>query len=217
MESLQIAVAVVMLLLEASGVFNTTPSTDASRGNRGAIVGLVVSDPQDEPIANAEVVLTSSGRTTRTDSSGRFRLESVATGNHVLSIRSVGFVAVDRTVAMSEEGADVEIKVRMVRAEVLDTMKVKATRVTIQSFEDNRRVGLGHFLTREDLAKRESSNLSDIIRTLPSVKVNQVGTHAWLAGGRGTKFIGKRNCDRRWRVWGVRAISIDATATLMSI
>ncbi len=59
----------------------------------------------------------------------------------------------------------------------------------MDSFEENRRVGLGHFLTRADLAKVENVSLASIIATIPGALVIRGRTAAWVRGSRAFKII----------------------------
>lgn len=55
----------------------------------------------------------------------------------------------------------------------------------LADFEANKRVGLGHFLTRDDLAKQEGRKLSDVLLTVPGVGLVQgSGSRAWILSRR---------------------------------
>lgn len=58
----------------------------------GAITGQVLSDNRPErPIADAHIEVRSRGLATRSDSAGRFRLNGVPPGAHVVVVRALGF------------------------------------------------------------------------------------------------------------------------------
>jgi outer membrane receptor for ferrienterochelin and colicin len=55
----------------------------------------------------------------------------------------------------------------------------------LPSFEEHRRVGLGQFLTREDLAKLEGQSVSSILGRFNGVSMTRGrGGNAWLASSR---------------------------------
>ncbi|MCC6429624.1 MAG: carboxypeptidase regulatory-like domain-containing protein [Gemmatimonadaceae bacterium] len=151
--------------------------------------GVVVSaDSAAQPIRDAEVLLPALNRTVRTDSRGGFRMDEIPVGTHQLVVRRLGYGGLDTPLTF-EANEDESRRVVLSRITVLDSVDVRAENA-IPSFEEHRRVGLGHFLTREELAKMEN-------RTLPALLSNFNGTRfvqgkagrVWLAGGRGPQSI----------------------------
>jgi hypothetical protein len=60
-------------------------------------------------------------------------------------------------------------------------MSVEASRPLLPSFEENRRLGLGRFLTRADLAAREQMSLVSFLEQLPSLRVIRgANSRAWV-------------------------------------
>jgi len=84
----------------------------------------------------------------------------------------------------------VEARYLLKRVTTLEAVNVSANAV-IPSFEDNRAIGLGQFMTRADLAKLDGLKLGDILRQMRGVQVmTGRGGYAWLASGRGIKTLG---------------------------
>jgi hypothetical protein len=54
----------------------------------------------------------------------------------------------------------------------------------MRDFEENRRVGLGHFLTREDLEKQRNQRLSEIIQMTPGFRMARKERWAYAASSR---------------------------------
>ena len=67
------------------------------------------------------------------------------------------------------------------RAVALDSVVVRASE-RLPLFDEHRKLGLGEFLTREDLAKVEGRRLSDVLNTMRGVRVvTGKGANAWVS------------------------------------
>jgi hypothetical protein len=70
---------------------------------------------------------------------------------------------------------------------VLDSVEVVAKRndPRMVEFEENRRLGLGHFITSEELRKNEGRRMGDIMAMVPGVAlVRGRGSQAWILSQR---------------------------------
>jgi hypothetical protein len=112
------------------------------------------------------------GRTV-SDSAGRFRLSGVPSGRHVLIVRKPGFVP--ESVVVDAAGPDsVVVVVRLMPvAAVLPSVEVEGRRVSAKmvGFEERKRLGVGRFLTEDEIARGPGTRLSDKLRVLPGVRV----------------------------------------------
>jgi hypothetical protein len=137
---------------------------------RGAtFTGVVVFDSSRGPVYGAEVELPELGLSARTDSMGAFRIGGIAAGEHRVSVSRAGFGAADARVVF--QGSEtVERRVVLGRAVVLEPMAVSARENTryMPGFEDNRRAGLGKFMTRQELEKFSGMKLRTALQNLPS-------------------------------------------------
>src|SRR5262249_19809766 len=133
--------------------------------------GIVV-DSLDAPLSGAEVTIPSAEKGAITDSKGAYAIVGVPVGDQSVAVRRVGDAPLEVKVQFGP-GGTVERKLVMHRAVTLDSVLVKAKQIDrfMQDFEDNRRLGLGHFLTRADLEKRNFATLGDVIREVPGVAV----------------------------------------------
>jgi hypothetical protein len=144
------------------------------RPTLATIAGRVVSD-SGRPMVDVAVSLPDLGRSTLTDAGGGFQLANIPSGMHRITVRRLGFLPADTTLAISV--ADT-IKPSFVitrapvvsRAPTLDTVQVRAVAL-IPSFEENRQLGRGHFLTRDTLAKMTNRPLSSILSEMPSARI----------------------------------------------
>ncbi len=150
----------------------------------GILAGLVT-DSTNAPIGGVEVGLPDLSKTTLTNEQGAFALRDVPPGvQHVLA-RRVGYGPVEAQIAI-EAGRTVERRIRMVRATKLDSVVVteKVVDHQLDDFEVNKKLGLGHFLTRAELAPQEGRSTGAVMTTLPGIKVFAIGPYAWVGSGR---------------------------------
>lgn len=109
------------------------------------------------------------------DTLGTFVLDDVSPGNHQLIIRRTGYVTRTVDVDMNAAGfvsltlalqpTTVELAPLSVEAESVEAPRHLA------GFERRRRMGTGHHLTREEFERWNPSQVSDILRHVPSVRV----------------------------------------------
>ena len=150
----------------------------------GILAG-IVTDSASQPIAGVEVSLPELSRSTLTNTQGAFALRDLAPGAQHLVARRVGYGAVDAQVAI-EAGRMIQKNIRLARVTSLDSVVVteKAVDHALGDFEDNRKLGLGHFIARAELAKQEGRSTAAVLTTLPGIKVYTIGPYAWVGSGR---------------------------------
>lgn len=147
-----------------------TPARRLRRGD-GHLTGTVVT-AQGQPLAGAIVNLLDGPRT-RTNDRGQWTLVDAPLGTRVLEVRAISYYPDRRAVDVVAGAAPVRVVLLTLKA-VLDTVRVTAARLADHGsgFETRRRtLGLGRFLTREDIAKRAVMSTSDLFRTVPGVRV----------------------------------------------
>jgi carboxypeptidase-like protein len=151
---------------------------------RGAMfAGVVVSDSTREPIVGAEIAVADLGKSVVTDSRGAFKLTGIPAGEHQIVVRRIGYGAADTRV-MFDGHRTVERRVVLGRAVTLETVTVteKATERAMASFEENRRMGLGHFVTRGDLEKFTGMKLASVLQQIPQLDLRHGrGEQAWVS------------------------------------
>jgi hypothetical protein len=134
--------------------------------------GIVVAEVGKAPIPGAEVIID--GRTMHTDSLGRFRFASVLPGEADVRVRRVGYRTLQRLLDIPPDSQ--EVIIAMTRsAQVLSGIEVSGAAAPIspglRAFEERRAMGIGRFLTRDQIARVEYRRMSDIVRTLPGVRM----------------------------------------------
>lgn len=164
-------------------------SASAAQG-RTVFAGFVVADSTQVPMAAAQVALPELSRATFTNKDGAFRFDSVSVGSHRVLVRHIGYGPLD-TVLTFAAGRVTARRIVLTRVVRLDTVVTEAQEARLSSFEENRKVGLGHFLTRADLAKMEGQTLSAVLEGFPGVKIARGNsTHAWIIGTRRPPSLG---------------------------
>ena len=127
---------------------------------------------QGLPLAGAQVNLLDGPRT-RTNERGQWTLTDAPLGTRLLEVRAISYYP-DRSAVNVVAGASPVRVVLLTLKAVLDTVRVTAARLTDHGsgFEDRRRtIGIGRFLTREDIAKRAVMSTSELFRTVPGFNI----------------------------------------------
>ena len=143
---------------------------DPALGAVAAFAGAVLADSTNQPLAGAEVSLPDLSLRALTNDQGVFRLSDVPTGDQRVVIRRMGYAPLDQRVTFAPN-AVVTRRVLLERVVMLDSVIVEASNVAIPEFEEHRKLGLGHFITRAELAKRDVSHLDEILETMPGLKI----------------------------------------------
>ena len=153
---------------------------------RGAVfMGVVVADSTHAPIPLAEVALPDLNKSETTNSLGEFRISGIPAGEHRVSVRRIGYGAADTRLAFNGMET-IERRVVLGRAITLEPVKVTATAYDKMrlSFDENMRVGLGHFMTRDQIAKYDGMELATVLSTLPTTGVASARGRSWVTSRR---------------------------------
>ena len=162
---------------------------------QGEIAGRVMSaDSGRPPVSGVEATIAKLRFTTLSDSSGRFRFRNVPPGAHVMIFRAIGFRAESSTVTIDFDEV-VSSEVVLTRAtggtvlpERVVTAPGAAPPAKLVEFMERQKVGVGHFINRDQLAKAEGGlrQTGDVISLIPGVVVRRGSNRIWVASGRAT-------------------------------
>jgi hypothetical protein len=175
----------------------------------GTIFG-VVRDDAGAVIPNVEVTAIKQSTTVRTDSVGKFVL-AVPSGPVDLSFRRLSFEPVSLMLMLpADDTTEVEVKLTVV-AQRLSAVIVHAPPGKLRvltEFENRRKAGIGHFVTRTQIEQRHPVLLSDMLRMMPGMILTSAET------GRTTlRFsrTARNNCPPMFYVDGIQVtgFSID--------
>jgi len=162
---------------------------------QGEISGRVLApDSGRPPVQGAEASISKLGRRALSDSSGRFRLQDVPPGQHVVVLRAIGFRSESSTVTIDfDEVVSSDVVLTRSTGTLLPERVVSASAPTptparLVEFMERREAGVGHFISREQLAKAEGGlrKTGDLIAILPGVNARKGGNKVWIATGRAT-------------------------------
>ena len=160
--------------------------------------GTVLADSSKQPIAFAEVGVADASLTTVTNQTGAFRLAGIPPGTHHVVVRRLGYGPMEVDLPF-RAGERVERSIYLPKIVTLDSVLVtEATLIrAMQSFENHRNLGLGHFITRDDLAKAEGRSILATLQQLPALRFAYGHGHSvWVISGRGGKSLDPRQFPR---------------------
>jgi hypothetical protein len=156
-------------------VATVTLRLDTLKRGTAVVVGRIV-DERGMPVPHADVVLAGSRIKTATGDSGRFALRDLPAGSQTIEVRKVGFTATDTALMLSSK-SPVEFAMTLRSAPVtLSKVNVAAAReVALErvGFEHRRKVGIGHYLTADQVSNRGAMRFSDLARTIPGLIVRE--------------------------------------------
>jgi hypothetical protein len=196
---------VVAALLLLAGA----PRASAAQGTPWELLG-VVRNLGGAAIPGALVEIE--GRTVRTDSLGRFRTIATRRDTLTITVRRLGFQPVSGILTAPELAGDTLLVLMDNSAQILDQVDVNArdlrSALGYGSFEDRRAQGLGIFVTREEIEKRNTLRLSDVMRTLRGVHLVRLSNGNY--GVRFAAFEGRqRSCAPEIWIDGQRARGME--------
>ena len=200
---------------------------------QSVFLGTVVADADTTmPLAGAEVIIPAINRAVRADSLGRFAVNDIPKGTFGISVRRVGYDAINVTGRFS--GRDtVAVDFSLTRtAAALDTVHIAGAMTEhgkFLGFEERRAHSGGLFLTRTDMERDKDRPLGEILAKLPGVRVNRFGAESavassrWLGGsGRGGDTMDRmkgapRGCYSQIYLDNVRVFSSSPGEALFNI
>lgn len=164
-----------------------------------ATFGGTVRDSSGTPIDGAEVMLPDLSRSVMTDASGAFRLRDVQPGTHRVVVRKVGFGPLDVRLGFAPND-DIERRIVLPRITILSEVRVTATDRRMAEFEEHRKLGLGHFITREFLETQGPRPLSEVLGGVNGILLSR---DAVTVGTRyGTFVATRRKCVMNLQTFG---------------
>ena len=144
----------------------------ASAQNKLAVFSGTVVDAAKKPLGNAEISIGGMNLTKTTDDKGAFRMETVISGVHRVTVRKIGYAQLDTTMVFPE---DQEVVWRVTMTEklvTLDSVFVRAPREPwVEEFESNRKRGFGQFMDRDELAKMDGVPLPTVLRRFRGAEI----------------------------------------------
>lgn len=186
-----------------------TPSTGAAQTTPWELLG-IVREIGGRAIEGATVEIH--GRSARTDSLGLFRIRAHRRDSLTITVKRIGFAPSSGLLTAPELSGDTLLVLMDATAQMIESVLIKApdlrSALGYGSFEDRRAQGLGVFVTREDIVKRNTSRLSDVMRTQRGVHLVRLSGGSY--GVRFTAFEGRtRSCAPEIWIDGQRARGME--------
>jgi hypothetical protein len=190
---------------------------------RGILIGMVIDDTANAPVAGAQVELLDAMRRrlaiSLTDPAGSFRFSGVPGGAFMLRVSRIGFTTASTPYWNLAGGEHLHVEVRMtVDAVLLAPLAIVARRhprasPVLEGFRQRAASGSGHYITRAQIEERRPAAVSDLLATLPGVRVerNAAGGGRRIHMGRGTQT---RDCPAQIFVDGFLMNRRDAIGGL---
>lgn len=167
----------VMRLVAATimvGAFQAAGAQEGEVGT-GGIKG-TIRDSSGQALIGVRVSIPSSSLLIESDDSGQFHLAKVRPGMLSLRFRRLGYQP-DTVDLLVLAGRTVPLDVTLARLAQQLTPVVVSGRTDLtgwrRDFYQRRDMGGGHFFTREDIEKRNPSYLTDMLRSVPGVTIQQ--------------------------------------------
>lgn len=154
-------------------------SATTVRKGQAELSGRVVNGA-GQPVVGARVDVLGTPGATLTRENGEFSLAELPSGTQTVVVRQIGFAPVEVAVELSTR-APQRVTVALTRAaQVLApvTVTTDAAEVGLDKigFTSRRRSSGGYFLTAKDIEKRSPNLLTDVFRSIPSLRVVPSGT-----------------------------------------
>jgi len=168
---------------------------DSTRAPLLSSLSGIVTDSAGLPLTNATVSIDALRLAAQSGARGDYRLTAIPLGTHLVTARALGFEPATFTIDFPAAADRTRNFVLRLTRTTLDSVEVKATRIDprMQEFEEHRRLGLGHFLTSEDLRKSEGQRLSSLLAMVPGLGlVNGRANQAWILSKRRVGPVGGR-------------------------
>lgn len=161
--------ALVLLVLAPAGL--VAPLAAAVVPTGASISGVVLDASNAQPVEGAAVRLRGTDYQVATDAGGRFVLVDVNPGTYVLETQHIAYATRSDSIVV-ERGEEMALEVRL-SATALDlkplVVSVHASRLRSVGFYDRKKMGIGIFITRDDIEARHIRRVSDLLSSVPGL------------------------------------------------
>ena len=151
-----------------------------------------------QPIAGARVDVEGTRSAALTNSNGEFVLRDLPSGTQQVWARQLGYAPVSVPVELSTK-APANVIIRMSEpAQVLPSVTVQAERdagLDQVGFTERKRALSGYFVTGEEVMQRGPNLLTDVMRTIPMLRVVPAGNNEYIVESARAPLLGG-NCVR---------------------
>jgi hypothetical protein len=152
----------------------------AATTNRSVLTGSVQT-ADGKPVDGATIEIPGSDANTTTARNGAFHLDGVPSGTQVMTVRHVGFAEMSRLVDVSSKTTRTVTVVLQPAVATLAKVDVKVQALLVAAAYDrtgfNRRkqLGVGQFLTADQIESRNSGSATTLLAGMPGVRLQYSG------------------------------------------
>lgn len=140
-----------------------------------------------EPVGGARVQLEGTTRAVNSRLDGTFTLDSLPAGSQVVVARRIGYNPVEQAVELSRnEPATTTLRFDKA-VTLLPTVTTEAQResgLDAVGFTMRQKTGMGYFLDEQTIARRQAPKFTDILRTVPGLRVTTSGYDTYVTDAR---------------------------------
>lgn len=127
------------------------------------------------PAARALVGVVGTGRLTRADDNGMYQLDGIAAGTRTIDVRAIGSAPRQESFDFRTGGVRTQNFTLDPAPQALAAVKTVETRrmgINASGFAERRRVGLGAFLTQEDIKRHSALDLNAALMTMRGIRID---------------------------------------------
>jgi len=195
-------VAVAAPASSAAPAASPTPATPAAPAVVGLHHGHAVAtgrvlDQTGKAVVGAEISIAGAEPKAVTNDSGAFKLAGLPSGTQELDVRKVSYAPMSMPVDLTARAPRTVTILMRPAPPTLAKVNVEASKVekglNLVGFTDRKKMGLGHFMTEDQIAEKDPQIMTDIFTTMPGIQVNYssgqpVLTSSRTAGGGCVKY-----------------------------
>ena len=185
---------VARLLAAGCALGGCLTGTVAAQGQGGDVgtgsVSGVVKDSTGAAISGAEVLLRGSPLRVETDDRGEFKLGKVPAGPLTLQVRRIGFRPdTIQLMVLAGQTVPAEMTVHRLTVQLQPIVVLGRRNLTgrMAGFYARKDRGMGHFITRDEIDRRNPPNLTDLFRMIPGARVDSRGPGRTVVRFRGSQ------------------------------
>ncbi len=190
------------------GLAGGAPAAQA-QGATASIRGQIVEQGTGKPVFGARVSLIGTTKAASTDSAGRFTFDGLSSGLYVVQVSDIGYTKGIFQLDLGDGEAMSRVFELEPRVYGLEPLTVEARRRLqgrrYEEFKQRMARGMGTFITKEQIERRNPSNLMDMLRTVRGVRAECAGSSCIL------RFSGQpTSCEPRYVLDGLPSDSYIA-------
>ena len=187
----------------------------------GILVGRVVDSQTRQPLAGATVRLKERGLETATNAHGYFSFGNQPFGVYMLDVKTLGYAEREAPVRVAgdfTQNAEIELSQKAVELQGLNVMvRPKNQRFDLDGLVRRMSLGVGQFVTRDQLEKRPRARITEILRETPGVRVNVLRDRSYTVEVRGLPCRPDVFVDGVWYMDSDNSLDLPAAADLEAV